>query len=91
MDNRNCRRCLLQDIPGKEAEYYQSVLLYRRMLPSKQAVTDEIYESRLAACLECEELVGGVCLQCGCYVQIRAAAKKKDCPSPKGSLWKKDQ
>jgi hypothetical protein len=83
-----CKRCLLQDLPGKEADYYQSVLRYRKSLPPKQGVTDEVYEQRLAACMDCDELVNGMCAQCGCYVQMRAAAKKMDCPHPGGSLWK---
>ena len=87
MDLQLCRRCLLQDLPGKEADYYQSVLTYRKTLCAKLKVTEDVYQSRLAACLECDNLVNGMCRQCGCYVQIRAATKKMDCPNPDGSLW----
>jgi hypothetical protein len=87
METKICRRCLLEDLPGKEAEYYQSVLRYREMLSDGQGVSDERYDKRLAACLLCDELANGVCNQCGCYVQIRAATKKMNCPHPGGSLW----
>lgn len=82
-----CKRCLLQDLGGKQAEYYQSVLLYRSQLPPGLGVSDEVYGLRLAACRECEELANGVCMQCGCYVEMRAAAKKMRCPKPGGGVW----
>jgi len=82
-----CRRCLLQDLNGEEADYYQSVLRYRKSLSQKQGVPDEVYESRLNSCLACDELVNAICKQCGCYVQMRAAAGKMKCPHPGGNRW----
>ena len=42
-------------------------------------VSDEEYERRLAICKECEKLNEGTCLACGCYVELRAAAKAAHC------------
>lgn len=73
-----CRRCLLQDTP--DHVYYQSVLQYRRSLPDRLRCPDEEYARRLDACRVCDQLAGGVCAQCGCYVEMRAAAAAKHCP-----------
>ncbi len=83
-----CRRCLLADMQeGKEAEYYQSVLRYRKSLPSREGVTDDEYNTRLSACRACDALVNGMCSHCGCYVEMRAAAKRMCCPKPGGGCW----
>lgn len=86
---RVCRRCLLEDLQdsAKEAEYYQSVIKYRQALPPDKGVDDATYKSRLNECRKCTELVNGMCSQCGCYVEIRAAAKKMHCPKPGNSMW----
>lgn len=77
-----CKRCLLQDM--QDNDYYQSVIKYRQSLPLKEKTPDGEYKHRLAACRQCEQLVNGVCNQCGCYVEMRAAALRMRCPlSPK--------
>lgn len=86
-DKKPCRRCLLQDMQGKEAEYYQSVLRYRSSLPAAKGVTDAEYEKRLAACRTCDALVNGTCSQCGCYVEMRAASRRMACPMPGENRW----
>lgn len=40
-------------------------------------VTDE---RRLEGCKSCDELQNGTCMQCGCYVEIRAARLDMHCP-----------
>ena len=87
MEAEQCKRCLLRDMQGKEAEYYESVLKYRKTLSKKDGVSDAVYEERLAACLACDALVGGTCKHCGCYVEMRAAAKKMRCPDPESDRW----
>ena len=41
---------------------------------------DELYAQRLAICEECDRLNQGTCLACGCFVELRAAARKAACP-----------
>lgn len=79
MQGALCKRCLLQDMP--EQKYYQSVLEYLSALPAQSKCAQEEYQRRLAACRDCEELVGGACLQCGCFVEMRAAVAAKGCPA----------
>lgn len=82
-----CRRCLLSEMGGTEAEYYESVLKYRAGLPPGQKTGDEEYAVRLAQCRACDALMNGTCSHCGCYVEMRAAAKKMHCPLPDGARW----
>ena len=72
---------------GKEAEYYQSVLKYRKTLSTEEGISDEAYEKRLVACLGCNALTNGTCTHCGCFVEMRAALSKNKCPNPTGDLW----
>jgi len=82
-----CKQCLLRDMQGKEADYYQSVLKYRKTLDVNHGVEDLIYEERLSACTKCDALVNGVCKHCGCFVEMRAALQKNKCPNPGKNLW----
>ena len=78
-DLRRCRRCLLREMQD-ENDYYRSVLHYRAALPPKVRTPDEVYEQRLTACKACTELQNGTCMQCGCYVEMRAARIDMHCP-----------
>lgn len=44
---------------------------------------DSLYEERLSICKECEKLISGMCLKCGCYVEMRAAVTRNTCPGKK--------
>ena len=39
------------------------------------------YKKRLDTCMECENLINGMCKICGCYVEMRAAVKTNYCPN----------
>ena len=82
---KRCRRCLLRDMTD-ENDYYQSVLFYRSTLPKKKRTPDSEYETRVAACRECESLENATCRQCGCYVEMRAARLDMHCPR-KDAQW----
>lgn len=85
-DNKSkCRRCLLRDMTD-ENDYYQSVLRYRAELSPKKRTPDDEYEKRVLSCKGCEELQNGTCMQCGCYVEMRAARLDMHCPL-KNSRW----
>ena len=51
---------------------------YIEHIPEEDRVSDEEYERRLLLCDSCQELRGGLCGQCGCYVAVRAAKKAGD-------------
>ena len=77
-----CRRCLLSNMDDKE-DYYQSVLRLRRAMPEKERTADEEYGKRLEICRECGALDHAVCMQCGCYAEVRALKRRNRCPDGK--------
>ncbi len=51
-------------------------------------VRDEVYEFRLLQCSKCKYLdYSSTCLQCGCFVQIRAKLEDARCPLSKNNKW----
>lgn len=74
-----CRRCLLQEM-ADENDYYQSVVRYRATLPAQKRTPDDAYAARLVRCKACDQLNAGTCMQCGCYVEMRAARLDMHCP-----------
>jgi hypothetical protein len=46
----------------------------------------EEYRRRLAICRLCGELANGMCRQCGCYVEARAAKAGAKCAKD-GRIW----
>ena len=80
-----CRRCLLREMTG-ENEYYESVKRYRAALPARRRTPDDDYERRVLACRQCAHLDAGTCMQCGCYVEMRAARADLHCPMT-GGPW----
>lgn len=74
-----CRKCLLEDMP--ENEYFKSLKEYVAHLDEDIKVPPNVYEERLKHCRQCEQLLNGMCRQCGCYVELRAAMKKNYCPA----------
>lgn len=75
---KHCRKCLLAELDNDKllAEVHEAV----ERLGSKLRVPDTVYGSRLAICKECDYLNEGTCNACGCYVELRAAAKTGKCP-----------
>lgn len=72
-------RCLLFE--ADEKELAANVSEYVNTLSPDIKADEKLYRSRLDTCLRCESLVGGMCVKCGCYVEIRAAVKNNYCPS----------
>lgn len=80
-----CKKCLLLEAGEKAA--YQTVNDYLSTLDDKLKAEKSLYEYRLSICRECEFLISGMCLKCGCYVEIRAALKDKKCPDYNNRKW----
>lgn len=75
--NRVCTRCLLRDMIDADMEM---ITKYKNQLKDEDLASDEEYERRLSVCRQCDKLNEGTCMACGCYVELRAAAKISRCP-----------
>ena len=80
---RACRRCLTREMMGEQKEYFRNLHEYIANLDEGLKAATVLYEKRLAVCKECSLLYQGMCRTCGCYVELRAAVAKKDCPEGK--------
>lgn len=78
MDNRVCYRCLIRDIAEKD--YKEKIGRYIEAISPEDRTPKELYEKRLTICQNCDMLMRGTCNACGCYVELRAAGKKAECP-----------
>jgi len=76
--NRYCKKCLLKDMP--EDAYFKNLYDYIESIDKDIKVSHEEYERRLEACKLCDNLLNGMCRKCGCFVELRAAMKNKNCP-----------
>ena len=85
MSREECKRCLL--LERAREELYQSIQAHLQRIPAKQRAGEELYQKRLALCKECEELISGTCIKCGCYVEFRAAFLNQKCPNAKNRKW----
>jgi hypothetical protein len=66
----------------------QITRILNNMRPRMECVTDDVYEARLLACSQCQELIGGhTCGISGSIVRVRALAAAQNCPGYSGSRW----
>lgn len=82
---RECKKCLLYE--SAEFDTLEDILFRIEKLPPSEKCSEEVYEERLDLCKECDHLVSGTCLKCGCYVEFRAAFKKQRCPDASDRKW----
>lgn len=80
-----CKKCLL--LEAGERATLKSVKDYLELLSPEEKVSESIYNDRLEKCRNCDFLISGMCRKCGCYVEIRAALKNKECPNADNKLW----
>lgn len=85
MISRECKKCLLQE--SAEADMLNDIKERINKLSSGERCDDKEYLHRLSLCRECDELISGVCMKCGCYVEFRAAFRKQKCPDVSGRKW----
>ena len=80
-ENRYCRKCLLKDF---DEEKYQSLIKKELdWMDEEMKASETEYDKRLSICSGCDKLSAGTCLACGCFVELRAAAKIAACPKKK--------
>ncbi len=72
-------RCLLAETDEKEL--LENIREYISGLDDNVRADEKTYGERLSICAKCGKLQNGVCLKCGCYVEMRAAVKNNCCPS----------
>ncbi|MBQ6551815.1 MAG: hypothetical protein IJL78_10460 [Lachnospiraceae bacterium] len=75
---RPCYQCLLRDMDPEA--YKKDLAVYIEKIPESAKAGPDLYEKRLKTCTECEKLISGTCMSCGCYVELRAAGKYGRCP-----------
>lgn len=83
MENRVCKRCLLKELDGT---YFQSIYDYIAQLPAEEKAEEWEYAERLEKCRACDHLQNGMCVLCGCFVEVRAAKRRMHCPGPE-KMW----
>lgn len=75
-----CKRCLLRE--SAQEDVYESIKIRIEKLSEDEKASDGLYGERTRKCKECDHLISGVCMKCGCYIEFRAAFKKQHCPLP---------
>ncbi len=85
MGYRECKRCLL--LESAEDAMLESIKERVEKLSPEERVSDSLYKERLRQCKMCDNLISGMCLKCGCYVEFRAAFKDKRCPDVSAGKW----
>ncbi|MDD6811182.1 MAG: DUF6171 family protein [Lachnospiraceae bacterium] len=82
-ERRFCRKCLTKEMP--DSAYYENMYDYIARLDENIKASEEVYQTRLSACKQCDSLLNGMCRVCGCFVELRAAITRNQCPavSPK--------
>lgn len=80
MPAQNCPGCLLGDM-GDAKALRQLVEDYLAALPAGLRAGEGDYQTRLAACRACQQLVSGLCRLCGCFVEARALKAGQRCPA----------
>ena len=80
-----CKRCLL--LESAREDIFALVQEHLQKIPEGKKAPEALYRQRLALCLECEHLMSGTCIKCGCYVELRAAFLGQKCPDAKQKKW----
>lgn len=87
MSSIKCGKCLLSEFSMDE--FIETVQDYISLIPEENKAPSDEYKSRLDMCKCCDELTDGMCGECGCFVEIRAAQKHMNCPIFKWSAISK--
>ena len=83
--SRECKKCLLYE--SAEGDILKDIKEKIDKLSPDEKCDGEVYNQRLEKCKNCDNLISGVCMKCGCYVEFRAAFKKQKCPWAGERKW----
>lgn len=75
-----CKKCLQREMAEADRSMIQT---YIAAIKKEDRVSNDVYETRLSACKECDRLNAGTCNACGCYVELRALTPVSHCPYKK--------
>lgn len=78
-----CIRCLLREMAEADAAMIEK---YKAAIKAEEQAEEKEYERRLSICKSCDLLNQGTCGACGCYVELRAAARAGRCPHRKWTV-----
>lgn len=78
MNGIRCGKCLLREFDAER--FAASIQEYIALIPPDKKAAPEICQSRLVICRSCDMLTDGLCGECGCFVEVRAAKRDMDCP-----------
>lgn len=81
----DCKKCLLYE--SGEKVTYNEIMQYVLSLDKNELVDEEVYLKRISYCKNCSSLISGMCIKCGCYVEIRARLEDKNCPNVNERKW----
>lgn len=78
MSAPKCGKCLLSefDMGG----FAETVREYISLIPDDKRTDGKEYSRRLGICRKCDSLTDGMCGECGCFAEIRAAKAYMSCP-----------
>lgn len=75
-----CKKCLLREMTEADRSMIQTYIV---AIKNEDRVSNDVYETRLSVCKECDRLNAGTCNACGCYVELRALTPVSHCPYKK--------
>lgn len=82
---KECKRCLLRE--AAEDDTFRDIQTRLDRLKPEEKADDDLYKRRLDLCRDCDHLISGICMKCGCYVEFRAAFRKMKCPNAADRKW----
>ena len=82
---KECKRCLLRE--AAEEDTLAAIREKIAAIPVSDRMDESGYQARLEACKTCDQLLSGVCMKCGCYVEFRAAWRRMKCPNVRDRRW----
>ena len=72
-----CKKCLLREMAEADQKMIEK---YIAAIREDDRVSEDIYETRLSCCKNCDKLNQGTCIACGRYVELRALSLHSKCP-----------
>ena len=82
---KECKRCLL--LQAAEEDTFRDIQSQIDKIAPEERTEEGLYAKRLEACTGCDQLISGVCMKCGCYVEFRAGFRKMKCPDVARRKW----